>query len=90
MCTAQTEKISQNMSTETFSQALRDNNLPSNVSSMYGGGLSIETYLAGAGRDVASIVDNEQLKCTASLTIYIYKTSESAVSRKNFSVLLLP
>ena len=39
---------------------------------MYDGGLSIETYLAGAGRDVASIVDNEQLKCTASLTIYIY------------------
>ena len=60
---------------------------------MYDGGLSIETYLAGAGKDVASIVDNEQLKCTASVTIYIYiyiyKTSDSAVSRKNFSVLLL-
>ena len=38
---------------------------------MYDGGLSIETYLAGAGRDVASIVDNEKLKCTGSLTIYI-------------------
>ena len=34
---------------------------------MYEGGISIETYSAGAGRDVASIVDNEHLKCTATL-----------------------
>ena len=32
---------------------------------MYDGGISIETYSAGAGGDVASMVDNEQLKCTA-------------------------
>ena len=34
---------------------------------MYGGGISTKTYLAGAGRDVASMVDNEQLRCTATL-----------------------
>ena len=34
---------------------------------MYDGGISTETYSAGAGRDVASMVDNEQLKCTATL-----------------------
>ena len=34
---------------------------------MYDGGISIETYLAGTGRDVASIVDKEHLKCTATL-----------------------
>ena len=32
---------------------------------MYEGGISIETHSAGAGRDIASIVDNEHLKCTA-------------------------
>ena len=31
----------------------------------YDGGISIETFSAGAGRDVASMADNEQLKCTA-------------------------
>ena len=46
------------------------------------GGTSIETYSAGAGRDVASMVDNEHLKCTATLLLYI--TLESAVSRTNF------
>ena len=55
---------------------------------MYDGGISIETYSAGAGRDVASMLDNEHLKCTATLPLYI--TSESAVSRTNFSALLLP
>ena len=35
--------------------------------------LSIETYLAGAGRDVASMVDNEPLKCTATLHLYFMK-----------------
>ena len=34
---------------------------------MYDIGTSIETYSAGAGRDVASMVDNEQMKCTAIL-----------------------
>ena len=34
------------------------------------------------------MVDNEQLKCTATLSLYI--TAESAVSRTNFSALLLP
>ena len=38
---------------------------------MYDGGTSMETYSAGAGRDVASMVDDEQLKCTATLSIYI-------------------
>ena len=47
------------MTSETFSQAPRDNNKPSNVSSMYDGCISIETYSAGAGRDVAYMVDNE-------------------------------
>ena len=55
---------------------------------MYDGGISIETYSAGAGGDVASMEDNGQLKCTATLPLYI--TLESAVSRTNFSVLLLP
>ena len=55
---------------------------------MYDGGISIDTYSAGAGRDVASMVNNEQLKCTATLPLYI--TSESAVSRTKFSALLLP
>ena len=41
---------------------------------MYERGRSIETYSAGAGRDVASMVDNEHLKCTAALPLYI--TSE--------------
>ena len=47
-----------------------------------------KTYSAGAGRDVASMVDNEHLKFTATLPLYI--TSESAVSWTNFSALLLP
>ena len=55
---------------------------------MYDGGINIETYSAGAGKDIASMVDNEQLKCTATLPLYI--TTESAVSRTNFSALLLP
>ena len=38
---------------------------------MYDGDISIETYSAGAGGDVASMVDNEQLKCTATLPLYI-------------------
>ena len=46
---------------------------------MYEGRISKETTSAGAGTDVASIVDNEDLKCTATLPLYI--TSESAVSR---------
>ena len=49
---------------------------------MYEGGISIETYLAGGGRDVASMVNNEHLKCTATLPLYV--NSESAVSRTNF------
>ena len=48
----------------------------------------METYSAGAGRDVASMVDNEQLKSTAPLPLYI--TSESAISWKHFFALLLP
>ena len=50
--------------------------------------LSSKTYSAGAGRDVASMVDNEHLKSTATLPLYI--TSENAVSRTNFCALLLP
>ena len=50
---------------------------------MYEGGISIETYSEEAGRDVASMVDNEQLKFTATLPLYL--TSESAVSMTNFS-----
>ena len=42
---------------------------------------------AGAGRDVASMVDNEHLKYTATLPQYI--TLESAVSQTNSSALLL-
>ena len=76
------------MTAETFPLAPRDNNKPSNVSSMYEGGISIEIYSEGAGRDVASMVVNEHLKCSSTLPPYI--TSESAVSRKNFSILLLP
>ena len=49
---------------------------------MYDGGISIETYSEGAGTDVASMVDNKQLKSTATLPLYI--KSESAVSRTNF------
>ena len=37
---------------------------------MHGGRISIETYSAGADRDVASMVDNEHLKCTATLPLY--------------------
>ena len=55
---------------------------------MYEGGRSIETYSAGAGKDIAYMVDNEQPKCIATQPLYI--TSESAVSRTNFSLLLLP
>ena len=50
------------MTAKTFSPAPRDNNKPSNVSSMYDGGISIETYSAGAGRDNASMVDFNQLE----------------------------
>ena len=44
---------------------------------MYDGGINIETYSAGAGRDVASMVDNEKLNCTATVPLYI--TSETRV-----------
>ena len=40
---------------------------------MYDEGISKETYSAGVDRDVASMVDNEHLKCTAELPLYIYK-----------------
>ena len=40
---------------------------------MYDGGISRETYSAGAGRDVASIVDYEQLKCIATLPLYLWE-----------------
>ena len=49
---------------------------------------SIETYSERAGRDVDSMVDNEHLKCTATLPLYI--TSERAISKMNFFALLLP
>ena len=55
---------------------------------MYDVGISIETNSAGAGTDVASMEDNEHLKCTATLLLYI--KSESAISRTNFSEQLLP
>ena len=55
---------------------------------MYEGGINVETYSAGAGTDVVSMVDYKQLKYTALLPLYI--TSESAVSQTNFSTLLLP
>ena len=55
---------------------------------MYEGGISIRTYSAGAGRDVASIVDNKHLKGTDPLPLYI--TSESAFSQTYFYALLLP
>ena len=44
--------------------------------------ISIETYSTGAGRDIASMVE-EQLKCTATLPLYI--TSESSVSDEFFA-----
>ena len=43
---------------ETFPLAQKDNNYSS------------KTYSAGAGRDVASMVDNEHLKYTATLPLY--------------------
>ena len=49
---------------------------------MYDGGISIETYSAVGGKDVASMLDNEHLKCTATLPLYI--SLESAVSWTNF------
>ena len=55
---------------------------------MYEGDISIETSSVEAGSDVASMVDNEHLKCTATIYIYPYITSESAVSGTNFSSLL--
>ena len=42
-------------------------------------GISIETYLAGVGRNIASMVDNEHQNCIATLPLRIlYITSESA------------
>ena len=38
---------------------------------MYEGGISIETYSAGAGKDVTSMVENKHLKCTATIPLYI-------------------
>ena len=70
MCTAKAKNCLQNMTAETFPLAPRDNNEPN------------KTYLAGAGRDVASMMGNEHLKCTATLPLYI--TLESAVSWTNF------
>ena len=55
---------------------------------MYDGGISIETYSAGAGRSVASMVDNEQLN-EQRATRPLFITSESAVSRTIFSEFLL-
>ena len=55
---------------------------------MYDGGISIEIYSARAGKDVAPTVDNEQLKCTATLPLHI--TLESAISQTNFSAVMLP
>ena len=49
---------------------------------------NLVSHSAGAGRDVASMVDNEHLKCTATLPLYI--TAETAVSRTDFSARLLP
>ena len=58
------------MAAEIFPLASRDNNLPSNVSSMYEGSISIETNSAGAGTDVASMMDNEHLSALLRYTIY--------------------
>ena len=54
-------------------------------SSMYDEGISIETYPAGAGRDVAFIVDNKQLKCTATLVtlpLYSYNPGKCRLADK--------
>ena len=62
------------MTAETFFLAPQDNNQPS------------KTYSAEAGRDVATMVDNDLLKCTATLPLYI--TSESEFFRA-FATLIL-
>ena len=50
---------------------------------MYDGGISIETYSAGAVRD-ASMVDNEQLKCTATLPLYRYNLGKCGLTDEFF------
>ena len=82
------------MTADTFSPGtrLRDNNQPSNVSSMYYGGISIETYSAGAGRDVTSMVDNEHLKYTATLSLYNYNLENGRLTDeffRSFATLIL-
>ena len=74
MCTAEAKNCLQNMTAETFSRAPR-----------YNGGISIETYLAGTGRDIASMVDNKQLKCTTTLPlIAIYNLGKCRLTDKFF------
>ena len=51
---------------------------------MYDRGISIETYSAGAGRDVASMVDNEHLKCTATLPPPIYNLRKCCLTNEFF------
>ena len=46
--------------------------------------MSIETYLAGAGRDVASMVDDKQLKCTGTLGTPIYNLKKCRLTDEFF------
>ena len=66
------------MPAETFSPwHQRDNNLVMSHQC-----ISEETYSAGAGRDDTSIVDNEHLKCTATLPLYITITNVGLILTK--------
>ena len=56
------------MTPKLFPKAPQDNNYPS------------KTYLVGAGIDAASMVDNEHLKCTATLLLYIYNFGKCRVT----------
>ena len=51
---------------------------------MYEEGISIETYSAGAGTDVASMVDNEHLKCTATYATPIYNLGKCRLTDEFF------
>ena len=67
--------------TEVSSLAPQDNNLPNNVLSMNDGGTSKE--LVRREREemlLAFMVNNEQLKCTDMLPLYIAIALESAIT----------
>ena len=51
---------------------------------MYDGGISIETYSEGAGRDVASMVDYEQVSNRRALLCYPYILPRKVQSHGRF------